>query len=314
MGQVAKSLSKDEMEPNFKRLVDSLYDGVYFVNKSRVIQYWNTAAEKITGYSAKEVVGKRCSDNILVHVDSDGNRLCNSGCPLVDAINKGSPQEGEVYLHHKDGHRVPVTVRINPVYDADGAIIGGVELFTDISGKESTRMRIDELEKLALLDPLTGLANRRYIEMELLSRIQEQQRYGWSFGLLLMDVDGFKQVNDTFGHNIGDAVLKAVSGTISNNARPFDLFGRWGGDEFIGLLKNVDAKMVYDIGRRLRILTKESSVLVNDEEVSVTVSIGGTVSRPDDSMESLLDRADRLMYKSKKAGRNRFTTDLPNPT
>jgi diguanylate cyclase (GGDEF)-like protein len=231
-------------------------------------------------------------------------------CPLAEVIATGIPQETEIFLHHKEGHRLPVAVRINPVYDKDGAIIGGVELFSDISGHENTRLKIEELEKLALLDPLTGLANRRFVEMEMENRLREQDRYGWTFGLLLMDLDGFKQVNDTFGHLTGDAILKTVSKTIANNARPFDLFGRWGGDEFTGLLKNVDAKMVYDVGRRLRLLIKETYVVVGDKEVFVTVSIGGTLARPDDNKESLLDRADKLMYKSKSSGHNRFTMDM----
>ena len=305
-------MSQSTMEPNFKRLVDSLQDGVYFVNKNRVIQYWNAAAEKITGFSAQEVLGRRCSENILNHVDSEGKRMCENNCPLADAIANGTHQEADIFLHHKDGHRVPVSVQLNPVFDSGGNIVGGVELFSDISGQEVTQLRIDELEKLALLDPLTGLANRRFIEMELENRLREQERYGWIFGLLLMDLDGFKQINDDFGHLAGDSVLKAVALTIAKNARPFDLFGRWGGDEFIGLLKNVDAKMVYDIGRRLRLLIKESYILAEDKEIAVTVSIGGTIARSDDNRERLINRADKLMYKSKKGGRNRFTMDLSN--
>jgi diguanylate cyclase (GGDEF)-like protein/PAS domain S-box-containing protein len=303
-------VERDLMEPSFRRLMDCLYDGVYFLDRDRTIRYWNKAAEKITGFPADEVLGKRCSDNILSHVDEQGNRLCKSLCVVAKTIDDGIPREAEVFLHHKKGHRLPVAIRVNPVTDMDGHIIGGVELFTEISTRHTAAFRVRELEKLALLDPVTELANRRFAEMELDNRLQEQERYGWPFGVLLVDVDKFKTVNDTFGHQTGDALLRAIGKTMAKNARPFDIFGRWGGDEFIGLLKNVDAKTVYDIGRRLRLLIKEAFVTVDGKSISATISIGGTLARAEDTKEGILERADKLLYKSKAAGKNRFTMDL----
>ena len=287
-----------------ENIVNYLHDGLYFVDKDRVITYWNRAAEKITGFTSAEVLGHSCADNILTHIDAEGRSLCLGLCPLAAAIDDGQPRETNVYLHHKDGHRVPVHVRVSAIKDNNGVITGGVELFTDISNLEANELRVKELERLALLDHLTQLANRTYLEKEFLSRLAEMRRMDIPFGVLLMDVDHFKQVNDTYGHDAGDRVLQYLAGTLVSNARPFDLYGRWGGEEFLALFRNVGAKELADIGERIRFLVENSYTVYGDTRLSVTVSAGATLARPDDTMESIVKRADKLLYECKHAGRN----------
>lgn len=215
-------------EASYARIIESLHDGLYFVDTARIIRYWNKAAEEITGFSASEVIGKSCSDNILTHVDSEGNSLCTGLCPLAATMVDGMSREAEVYLHHKDGHRIPVSVRVSTLTDENGNIIGGIELFADISSQEANELRVKELEKMALLDNLTQLANRNYIDREIQIKFEERKRFDMPFGILFMDIDHFKKVNDTYGHDLGDDVLKFVASTFVANARPFDLYGRWG--------------------------------------------------------------------------------------
>ena len=224
---------------SYERIIENLHDGLYFVDRDRVITYWNKAAEQISGFTANEVVGTSCSDNILTHVDSDGNNLCTGMCPLAATIADGKSREAEVYMHHKDGHRIPVSVRISTLTDRDGNILGGIELFTDISNQAANELRVKELEKLALLDNLTQLANRTYIEREIQSKLEEKKRFNMPFGIFFIDIDHFKKFNDTYGHDVGDDVLKFVANTFVANARPFDLYGRWGGEEFIGIIPDV---------------------------------------------------------------------------
>ena len=162
---------------------------------------------------------------------------------------------------------------------------------------------------MALLDPLTGMGNRRFVEIGLNSRLNELQRYGWKFGLLFIDIDHFKKVNDLYGHETGDMVLKMVAGTLVHNARSFDLIGRWGGEEFVAIIANVTGEELLRIARKYRALVGESNVLAGKDRISVTISIGATLARPDDSPETLLNRADQLMYQSKLSGRNRVTME-----
>jgi diguanylate cyclase (GGDEF)-like protein/PAS domain S-box-containing protein len=294
----------DASEISFDRIIDNLYDGLYFVDCNRVITYWNRAAERITGYRSDEVVGSNCKDNILNHVDGGGVNLCLNLCPLAATISDGTPREANVYLHHKDGHRVPVSVRVSPLFDNEGNVIGGVEVFTDLSGMENNHLRIRELERLAMLDPLTQLANRRYLEHEIHARLEENKRFGTRFGVLFMDIDHFKELNDTYGHDIGDRALELVAHTLVYNSRPFDLYGRWGGEEFIGIIRSVDEEELKEIGNRTRALIASSYIDAGDSRVELTISVGATLVREGDTVDDMLKRADALMYESKRAGRN----------
>ena len=291
----------------YKDLLDNLSEGVYFTDRERVINYWNRAAERITGYRAEEVIGSSCKDGILVHVDAAGTNLCLKGCPLARTIDDGRPVEAEVFLHHKDGHRVPVLVRSSAVFGGEGRIVGAVELFADNTRQLAAIQKIGELERIAYVDPLTELPNRRYIEIHLQARYDEMRRYGWPFGVLLMDIDHFKGVNDARGHEAGDAVLKVVARTLRNASRSFDIVGRWGGEEFLAVLSPVDMENLRSIGERFRALVASSDTPVGEGTLRVSISLGGTTCGKRDTVASVLQRADGFLYRSKADGRNRLT-------
>ena len=288
-------------------VLENLHDGLYFTDTHRVITFWNHAAERITGYTAAEVLGRSCAANILVHVDTDGRSLCGGLCPLAMAMADSVGREAEVFLRHKDGHRVPVLVRTGPLKDRQGQVVGGIELFTDLSNILANNSRVRELEQLALLDNLTQLANRTYLLREIEARFEEMRRYGIPFGLLFMDIDFFKRFNDTYGHDVGDAVLKLVANTFVANSRAFDVYGRWGGEEFVGVIRSIDAEDLVVLGNRMRVLVNQSFLMHDEARLGVSISLGATVAKPDDTAESLIKRADQLLYRSKKEGRNRLT-------
>lgn len=291
-------------DDTYKLILESLHDGLYIVDKNRVIRYWNKAAEKISGFTAEEVVGSACADNILNHIDADGNSICKEVCPLAATIADGELREAKVYLHHKDGHRLPVSVRVAPITDAEGNIIGGIELFSDISIQIANESRIKELEKLAFFDELTSLGNRSYIEKAIHIRFEESKRFKIPFGILFIDIDHFKVVNDKYGHDIGDKILKFVAHTFTINSRPFDVYGRWGGEEFVGVIPNINKFELELLGNRLRKLIENSYIMHKSQKLSVTISIGATLFRENDTIESIIKRADTLLYQSKKKGRN----------
>lgn len=292
----------------YKTLLDDLHDGVYFVDRNRKITYWNKGAERITGYKATEVIGRSCADNILVHVDKDGHSLCSAICPLENTMNGGRERNENLFLHHKDGHRVPITTRVIPIYDDQGSMIGGVETFTDNTPAAVALERLVELERLAYVDALTGLANRRYAEITLNARIEELQRYGWRFGVLFIDIDRFKDVNDKYGHDLGDEVLKVVARTLQNSVRSFDVVSRWGGEEYVVVIANVAGDELIATANRCRSLVEHSDVPAV-LGLRVTVSLGATLARAEDTVDTLIKRVDMLMYRSKEAGRNRVTLD-----
>ena len=299
----------DDISPNFyATLLDNLYDGVYFFDRVRRITLWNKAAERITGFTQAEVLGKRCADNVLRHVDERGNSLCEGACPLAYTLGDGQLRSASVFLHHKNGHRLPVAIGVAPITDNRQKIIGAVEIFRDNSDTVAALERLKELEDLAYLDALTRIANRTYLENFIIGRFNEFRRLGWSFGVIFVDVDRFKQVNDTYGHHTGDVVLKMVAQTLVKNCRSFDLVGRWGGEEFICVISKLkDADQITIIAERLRALVESAWVSLPDCSLHVTISLGVTLARLQDAPETLIHRADGLMYRSKVAGRNLCT-------
>lgn len=300
----------EQNENFYHRILDNLFDGVYFVDRKRRITYWNKGAERISGFKPDQVIGRSCADNLLMHVDNAGTVLCSSGCPLRATMQDGEAREVEVYLHHAEGHRVPVVVRATPMRDENGAIVGAVETFSDNSNMMEALKQVDQLNKEANQDPLTGIGNRRYIEMKIKSSLLEFQQTSEPFGLLLLDIDRFKRVNDNYGHDIGDQVLKMLTSTIEKNIRTTDHIGRWGGEEFIVIVHNLDLNHLRWISDKLRALVASSYLPVSGGIVQVTVSVGATLAQPSDTLATLVKRADRLLYKSKAEGRNRVTGDL----
>jgi diguanylate cyclase (GGDEF)-like protein/PAS domain S-box-containing protein len=290
-----------------KQLLDELYDAVYFVDTDRRILYWNRAAEGLSGYGEAEALGRHCYDDLLCHTDDSGNLLCFSDCPLKKCMETKERCKADVYLRHKDGHRVSVSARVTPIIDEQGEVIGAVEVFLDNSGKKSLQRRTEELKRIAYVDSLTGLVNRRYLEMRLNQAHEEFSLFQNPFGLLLIDVDHFKEVNDSCGHGGGDIVLAHVAQILSNNLRATDTLGRWGGEEFVALLPNADAPLTRVLADRCRMLIESSTLVIDGRKINATISIGATIFEPGDDPRIILARADSAMYKSKTEGRNRVT-------
>jgi len=169
--------------------------------------------------------------------------------------------------------------------------------------RDTVEARTHELRRQARVDPLTGLLNRRGMSEQLLEAFERAKRESSQFGLVLIDMDHFKDVNDRYGHPAGDAVLKSVSQQIAQHIRPYDHASRWGGDEFLVALSPCDYTILSNLSDRVRrAVTNNISI---DEELA-TVSIGAYLVRPGDDMELALQEVDRALYRSKNAGRNQI--------
>jgi diguanylate cyclase (GGDEF)-like protein/PAS domain S-box-containing protein len=288
-----------------RAVIDHLYDGVYYVDLGRRIRYWNQGAERLTGFDAASVVGHFCYDNLLNHVDATGKQLCRTGCPLAATMADGEPREAEVFLRHREGHRVPVRVRTSPVRDREDKVIGAVEIFDDSTELVTARREVTELRDIAMHDALTGLPNRRHFEMSMSSRIAELAGFGRPFGLLIADIDRFKLVNDQHGHAAGDTALRTVARTLLESSRTADAIARFGGEEFALTITGVDESLLRVIAERFRALVERSRVRVGDLDLRITISIGGTIAGVGDSAATIFERADAALYRAKEGGRNR---------
>lgn len=296
-------------EEFYRQVLDCLHEGVYFVDTHRTITFWNKTAERITGFTAEEVLGTRCQDNILNHMDDEGENLCTGRCPLAETLKDGIVREERIYLHHKAGHRVPVFMRASPILNEEGRITGAFETFVDVALQNAALRQINQLKVHALVDPLTQLGNRRYTETTLDGRLEEMRRYHRLFGLLYVDLDFFNNLNETEGHERGDQALKTIAATLGNGVRAFDFVGRWSGDKFLIIVVNVKARELKKVAERIRALVEQSSISRPSNPIQVTASVGGTIARLDDTCVSIIQRAEGMMRKSKAEGRNRVTLD-----
>lgn len=165
-----------------------------------------------------------------------------------------------------------------------------------------------KLKDLLTRDDLTKLFNRKYIDFQLKCLKNEAEEFSFTFGVLFFDIDHFKKVNDTYGHNVGDEVLKMVSNTINSNLRGNDILGRWGGEEFISIIRIQSISELELVANKLRLAVQNAYHDIDSgTKINVTVSIGGTLYKSNDSIEGIISRADDNMYTSKNTGRNKIT-------
>lgn len=287
---------------SFEDLIENLFDGVYYVDCKRTITYWNAAAERITGYERAEVLGKPCAANILRHIDEAGTELCQNGCPLAATLQDGQSREINVYLHHNQGYRLPVAVRVSPVRDESGAIVGAAEVFTENAELRQVLNDLEALRQKASHDELTCAGNRRAAEIALKTRFFELHQFGTPFGLVFLDIDYFKQINDAHGHGVGDQVLRLAANTLAAALRRGDLLVRWGGEEFLVLCPETNLEQAAILAERLCRAVREHDFQTTRRH---TVSAGVAELSESDTVDSLLNRTDQALYQAKNGGRDR---------
>jgi diguanylate cyclase (GGDEF)-like protein/PAS domain S-box-containing protein len=261
----------------------------------------NAAFTQITGYTAEEVIGKN-------------PRLLNSGHQNAEfytgmwaQIHSQGVWEGEIINRRKNGEEYPEYLSITAVKDAAGNVRNYVATFADISARKTAE---EAIRNLAFYDTLTGLPNRRLLLDRLLHALSGSARSGQQGALMFIDMDNFKNINDTLGHDIGDILLKEVASRLTFSVREGDTVARLGGDEFVVMLENLgdnqrDAAMqARKVGEKLLATLGLPYQLLQHERLS-SASIGVTLfNAHQDTQEELLKRADIAMYQSKKAGRN----------
>lgn len=302
-------IERETKMTNLKQLAalfEHFHEAVYIVDQNRKILYFNIMATEISGYSPDEMVGIFCYSNKLNHVDDFGNNLCHNGCPLVESITHHVVTDHFVYLHHKNGHRIRVHVRAIP-YKENDQIVGAVEVFTDETQRNLIQEELDVQKTLSLIDPLTGLFNRRFLNERFMS-IYSSYSQNELLGILMIDIDHFKKVNDTHGHVVGDEILKTVSNTIRYNLRNNDYVIRMGGEEITVLLKDVNTQSLKGVSEKLRVLIEKSVTRYKNKDISVTVTIGGTLHESTQNLIESIERADEALYIGKSSGRNQSVT------
>jgi len=294
----------DKLE--FFRVLDNLYDAVWLLDRDRHITHWNDGARKLTGYTTDEMLGADCREKQLVHLSKDGIDLCDSICPLLETDTLHEIREVEVYIRHKEGHLVPAHARMVPLRDPDGRITGAAEIFSDRSVGSEIEKRLEELERLARLDVLTRLPNRRFVEERVSAQLAELERYDRYFGAMMLDLDGFHKLNDKFGAESGDEVLRMIARTWFLAARPFDTVARWEEDAFCVLGVNLDHEGLRAMAERFVMLLRNLLKPWDKSALGIEATVGATMVRRGDSTDSLLSRAEQVLDEAKVLGGGRL--------
>ena len=293
-----------KIEPN-AAFLEHLFESVYVVDKERTILSWNKSAEELTGFSAKEVVGKHCYDNILMHVDDKGKNLCHAGCPLEASLRDGKVLDVSVYLRHKGGHRVPVHVRSVPIESDTGLIHSTVEIFSR-EGQSPDTEQLRKLARKAFIDSLTGLPNREYIENKLKSLLASGVPGDISqWGLLFIEIDNLRELNQEYGRTAGDVAIRVAATTLRENIEHGEMVARWDASLFLVITTQDKRSLLLNWSNKVKALIEQSRI-PGQEAARIEVSVGGIIANMGAVMESIVPALEREL-KAARDGGNRIS-------
>lgn len=248
---------------------------------------------KISGFSKEKLMGK--THRILRHPDMPSSLFVK----LWDTITQGDTWHGEIKNQSKNGSCYWLDILISPIVDE----LGNKRGYTAISQNITDKKRVEEL---SITDQLTQLHNRMYLENNFSKEIKRAKRYNHTFAVIMVDIDHFKDVNDTFGHDVGDNVLVTISKLLSDNIRETDILGRWGGEEFLIICPHTSNTEAYALAEKLRASIETHPIdVIGNKSCSFGISV---FDLNDESYKEAVKHADEALYKAKKNGRNQVVT------
>jgi len=257
-------------------------------DKNGIIVDVSKGFESLSGYTSKELIGK--TPRVLSYLGTPRELIDD----LWSTISENKTWYGEIKNRHKSGKAYWNTVRIEPLADR-GDILGYFAIYTNVTKQK-------ELVRQANSDPLTGIYNRSKLNLLFTHEVQEAYQGESTFSLLFIDLDHFKLINNHYGHQKGDQILVDLTTIIRNALRNSDIFGRWGGEEFLIILPSTDAASAFLIAEKLRHCIQDHDFVLED---SLTISIGISEYDPIKSIDEMIAAADEAMYQAKEQGRNK---------
>jgi diguanylate cyclase (GGDEF)-like protein/PAS domain S-box-containing protein len=286
-----------------EKVIENSLEGILITDAQARIVSVNPAFSRLTGYAAEEVIGRNPS------LLSSGRQTRAFYARMWERIGQDGRWQGEVWNRRKSGELYPELLTINAITDHEGRLTNYAALFSDISEVKESEERIRDL---AYYDPLTGLPNRRLLDDRLQVELAHASRHRGRVAVMFVDLDRFKRINDSLGHEVGDQLLVEVARRLRACLRDDDTIARMGGDEFVVVMSHLDGPddAVHAAGRMAEALRR--AVVVDGRELVVTSSIGISLY-PDDGKDSstLIRNADVAMYRAKSEGRNGFQLYQP---
>lgn len=287
----------------YGQLLNNMQDAVAFVDSEGTVTQWNESMEQIMGVAPDAILGQTWSSSALgLRFSLVDNEKTN--CPVGQCLLAGISVKQKMLLDKGNEKSRYVRINVSSVVGDTPGSHGAVIILRDISNEELLEERVETLHQKATCDPLTGVANRAFMDESLKDFLDAANNDGKSFSVIICDIDHFKQVNDVHGHLAGDEALVTFASVLSNQSRDGDLVARYGGEEFLLIAADCDNSTATKRAESIRKTVQKTSLpsLAGDR---VTASFGVTEFQPGDTPETIVARADRALLKAKDNGRNR---------
>ncbi len=289
--------------------LNSIGDAVLSTDLSGNVTYLNVVAENMTGWSRKDAVGRPLAEVFQI-IDGATHRPSPNPMDLAIQRNRTVGLSANCILIRRDGYECAIEDSAAPIHDRDGEVTGAVIVFHDVS---MARSMVLEMSHLAQHDSLTDLPNRVMLRDRLTQAISLARRNHYQLGVLFFDLDGFKRVNDTLGHAIGDKLLQSVASRLLAGVRKSDTVSRQGGDEFVILLPEIAHAADAAVSAAKIIAQLQMPHDIGEHHLLVTASIGlSTYPENGEDAETLIKNADTAMYHAKQGGRNAYQFFRPD--
>ncbi len=285
------------------QLLQNMHDGVIFVDAQQRILLWNRAAERMTDISESSVQRKHWSPALLELCDENGRSLSDDECPVAEALRTGVQALRRLIIRGGNKKRIAIDAHVAPVLAADSTISGVTLVMHDASTQITLEERVQVLHEKATRDPLTKVANRAEFDRLLPLFVEAHAEKGVTCSMIICDIDHFKRINDTYGHQAGDEALMLFAESLQRHARSGDLVARYGGEEFVLLCAHCDNATATRRANEAR-TALASRPLAPLKNKCLTASFGVTEVQAGDTPETFLRRADRALMQAKDNGRN----------
>jgi diguanylate cyclase (GGDEF)-like protein len=286
-----------------QQLIDSMHDGVIFVDEYKNIFMWSKGAERLTGVSSTAATGRQFTPGLLDMCNTAGRRVRDEACPVARALGSMAQLRQRLEILGRQGEHVAIDLHAIPVLCSDGQLHGATVLLQDAQSEVSLEEKCEALHDEVTKDPMTKVANRAEFDRMLALFIEAHQQAGLPCSLIMSDIDHFKKINDTFGHQAGDEAIITVANLLKGMCRAGDLVARYGGEEFAVLC--ADCNMADAAARAEQIRKKLAETPhANLGNRRLTSSFGVAQLQANDTPESMLRRSDQALLMAKAQGRN----------
>ncbi len=297
----SKSQSQANTDTAYRILVENLEDyAVFMMDAKGKIKTWNKGAERQFGYSEKEAIGK----NFSIIFTKEDKKLGIPQQELKEASSKGRADDERRHVNKK-GKAFWCSGVVVKFEDSSGKFIGMSKIVRDISERKKSE---ETIQHQAMHDPLTGLANRKLMFDQLTIAVESTKKTNEIFALVMIDLDDFKKVNDTLGHDTGDTLLQEVASRLAGSVRQEDTVARFGGDEYVIILRNIKTQIKAKNAIKKILSALQPSYSINNKIIPIKASLGIAMCPVcGKDVVNLMKHADMAMYQTKKLGGNTFT-------